>query len=227
MCTNYRAPGEDPGQSELRIDLGELWRRTPWDPEVYPDRAAPIVTAEPAEPAGRRGVVAVFGFWPKRVQEARRAQARDAGRPVPALLATVNARAETVGASRLYGAAWRDGQRCLIPARWIYEPNWETGRHVRFRIGLAGWRPFCVAGIWRAYANRDGDTVIGMAMLTVSAEGHPVMSRMHRPGDEKRTVVVVRPDEYDEWLGTRNPDIARSIPQVPDAGDMDAEPAVD
>ncbi|VWD18971.1 gp33 [Burkholderia aenigmatica] len=45
-------------------------------------------------------------------------------------LDTVNVRSETVGESRLYGKAWRAGQRCLIPACWIYEPSYETGRNV-------------------------------------------------------------------------------------------------
>ena len=37
-------------------------------------------------------------------------------------------------------------------------------------------------------------------MLTVNADGHPVFQRMHRPGDEKRMVVILDPAEYDRWL---------------------------
>ncbi|MDQ0036641.1 hypothetical protein J2W30_004416 [Variovorax boronicumulans] len=29
---------------------------------------------------------------------------------------------------------------------------------------------------------------------------NPVMSRFHKPGDEKRMVVILDPEEYDEWL---------------------------
>lgn len=39
-----------------------------------------------------------------------------------------------------------------------------------------------------------------MAMLTVNADEHDVMGRMHRPGDEKRSVVILRPEDQDEWL---------------------------
>ncbi|MCS6474477.1 DUF159 family protein, partial [Burkholderia thailandensis] len=43
MCTNYIEPGEDPGLSELRIDnLNDLYRWTPWKPEIYQDYDAPI-----------------------------------------------------------------------------------------------------------------------------------------------------------------------------------------
>lgn len=37
-------------------------------------------------------------------------------------------------------------------------------------------------------------------MLTVNADGHGVMGRMHRPEDEKRMVVILASDEYDQWL---------------------------
>lgn len=45
MCTNYRAPGEEPGIGELRIGLTDLRRRKPWEPEIRPDYAAAIVRA--------------------------------------------------------------------------------------------------------------------------------------------------------------------------------------
>lgn len=34
-----------------------------------------------------------------------------------------------------------------------------------------------------------------MSMVTVNADTHPLMSRMHKPGDEKRSVVILRPDD--------------------------------
>ncbi|WP_436407325.1 hypothetical protein [Burkholderia vietnamiensis] len=44
MCTNYVAPGEDPGLSELRIgSFVDLYRWHPWKPEIYQDYDAPIV----------------------------------------------------------------------------------------------------------------------------------------------------------------------------------------
>lgn len=38
------------------------------------------------------------------------------------------------------------------------------------------------------------------AMLPVNADDHPVFQRMHRPEAEKRMVVILHPDQYDEWL---------------------------
>jgi hypothetical protein len=37
-------------------------------------------------------------------------------------------------------------------------------------------------------------------MLTVNADEHPLMRRFHRPGEEKRMVVVLDPDDYAAWL---------------------------
>ncbi|HDR9147384.1 TPA: SOS response-associated peptidase family protein, partial [Burkholderia vietnamiensis] len=129
MCTNYQAPGEDPGISELKLGIGDLYRRDPWDLDVYPDYAAPIAYAAGD---GLEVVKAVFGFWPKFMQPDRLDEAGKKKRKFD----TVNARSETVGESRLYARAWREEQRCLIPAQWIFEPCYETGKNVWQRIGL-------------------------------------------------------------------------------------------
>lgn len=61
-------------------------------------------------------------------------------------------------------------------------------------------------------------------MLTVNADGHPVMGRFHRPGDEKRSVVVLEPAQFGAWL---NADIriAPGLLKVPDVGVLDAHEA--
>ncbi|KWK54069.1 hypothetical protein WT81_18865 [Burkholderia stagnalis] len=63
-----------------------------------------------------------------------------------------------------------------------------------------------------------------MSMLTVNAEGHAVMGRMHKSGDEKRSVVILRPTDYDEWLNTKNVEAARTMLQLYPADDMMAGP---
>jgi hypothetical protein len=37
-------------------------------------------------------------------------------------------------------------------------------------------------------------------MLTVNADGHPVMQRFHKPGEQKRIVVILEPQDYGKWL---------------------------
>ncbi|MDC6130522.1 SOS response-associated peptidase family protein [Burkholderia gladioli] len=206
MCTHYRAPNEPEELNQLRLPLlGPLYEREPWKQEIYPDYLAPIVRAAGD---GADAVLANFGMIPK------------AHQPPGKRYMTVNARSETVGEKPAYRAAWRAGKRCLIPAAWIYEPNWETGKHIKYRIGLAGWRPFCIAGVWRSWKGPDGTESIAMAMLTVNADEHEVMTHMHRLDDEKRSVVILRPEDHDEWLHTDNLESARAMLQLWPATDM-------
>jgi len=42
-------------------------------------------------------------------------------------------------------------------------------------------------------------------MLTINADGHPLMSRFHAPGDEKRSLAIVPAEKRDEWLAAGDP----------------------
>lgn len=221
MCTNYRAPDEDPGISELRLGLIDLWKRAPWEPEIYPDYLAPTV----AMIDGRvEAFLAGFGYWPRALQKANIEAAKAEGKAPPIMRSTMNVRDDNLGKSPLYGPTWRAGRRCLIPAQWIYEPCYETGKNVWHRIGLTDWRTMCVAGIWRTLTGPDGANHRTMSMITVSGEGHPIFSRMHKPNDEKRAVVILRPDDWEEWLTTSNVEAARAMLQLYPADEMVAEP---
>ncbi len=97
-----------------------------------------------------------LGFRPRALQKVNVEKAKEQGKKPPIMRSTMNVRDDNLDKSRLYAPAWRGGRRCLFVAKWIYEPNWETGKHVRYRVGLAGWQPVCVAGIWRTLQYPDG-----------------------------------------------------------------------
>ncbi|WP_431823125.1 SOS response-associated peptidase family protein [Burkholderia sp. F1] len=222
MCTNCRSPHEEFELRELKINnLRDLYRRVPWKPEIYQDYLAPIVAHVDSQ---FEPLVAGFGFWPRALQKANIEKAKAEGKKLPIMRSTMNVRDDNLGKSPLYGPSWRVGRRCLIPAGWIYEPCYETGKNVWHRIGLAGWRQMCVSGIWRTLKNPDGTDLHAMSMITVNAEGRPVMSRMYKPGDEKRSVVILRPDDWEEWLTTSNVEAARAMLQLYPADEMAAEP---
>lgn len=114
---------------------------------------------------------------------------------------TYNARSETVHLLPSFRDAWRKGQRCIIPAEAIYEPNYETGSAVRWAIYQEGYVPFGIAGIYTEWLDPKTFTkVYSFAMLTVNADDHPFMKRFHKPEDEKRMVVILRPADYADWL---------------------------
>lgn len=136
---------------------------------------------------------------------------------------TYNARSETVHKLPSFRFAWSAGQRCIIPAENIYEPNWETGRAVRWTIGLPGGVPMGIAGIFREWSAPDGQKMFTFAMLTVNVDDHPLMKRFHRPGDEKRMVVMLHPDDYMGWLTCSVQDAPSYFRQW--HGELEAHPA--
>ena len=86
---------------------------------------------------------------------------------------TYNARSETVRSLPSFKDAWRRSQRCVIPAEAIYEPNYESGRAVRWRISQHGDVPMGVAGIYTQWRQPDGREMFSFAMITESRRrGH-------------------------------------------------------
>ena len=58
-----------------------------------------------------------------------------------------------------------------------------------------------IAGLWSAWRSPQGGWIHSHTMLTINADGHPLMNQFHKPTDEKRMVVVLPEASYDEWLG--------------------------
>ena len=136
---------------------------------------------------------------------------------------TYNARSETVRSLPSFRDAWRRGQRCIVPAEAIYEPNYESGKAVRWRISQHGDVPMGIAGIYTRWRHPDGRDLFSFAMLTVNADNHPVMQRFHKPGEEKRMVVILDPKDYDDWLACPVEEAVRHFKRW--NGELLAEPA--
>lgn len=114
---------------------------------------------------------------------------------------TYNARSETVSEKPSYRAAWYNRQFGLVLCDNFYEPNYESGRAVRWKIERADQQPFAIACLWDRWTEPEsGQLVVSFSMLTVNADEHPVMNRFHKPGDEKRTPVIIGPELHQRWL---------------------------
>lgn len=82
-----------------------------------------------------------------------------------------------------------------------------------------------VASIWDRWTDPGtGEIVSSFSMLTVNADGHSVMGRFHRPGDEKRSVVVLPPEQFQIWLSA-DVNEAMKLCALPADGTLTAEPA--
>jgi putative SOS response-associated peptidase YedK len=114
---------------------------------------------------------------------------------------TYNARSETAAEKPSYRTAWRQRQFGLLLVDNFYEPSYESGKAVRWKIGLASGDPFGIACLWDRWTDpASGELVVSFSMLTVNADDHPVMRQFHKPGDEKRTPVIMPPELQDAWL---------------------------
>lgn len=206
MCSNYRPVS----RSDRLLSFFGVTRHPDAEPaDCWPTGLAPFIRlAETGQRVADTGHFGLLAHFETEVTAGRR---------------TYNARSETVHSKPSYRDAWKRSQRCIVPVEWIYEPNWETGKAVRWKIGQPGAVPLGVAGIYTHWSAPDGARAYSFSMITCNADGHPVMSRFHKPEDEKRMVVILDPQDYEEWL-TCSPDEAKRFFRQWH-GPLEAEPA--
>lgn len=182
-------------------DHVERWFRT-WLPEDYregavgPYNSGIFIGGTASSPAAR------WGQW------GMIAPGSGSRRPASRAILTNNARAETVASRPTYKAAWKAGRRCLIPAAWYQEPNWETGRNIWWRLRRADGAPWALAGLWSEWVDpSSGEIVPSYTMITVNCDGHALLGRLHKPdpalpsdAQDKRSVVVVDEADWRDWL---------------------------
>lgn len=210
MCTNY-VPSTRHEIAASGLGVLELPPEK-WPDEVYPGFAAPIVVL------GAGGLpecrVARFGLVPHWSRDA--AQAKDISRM------TYNARSETAAQKPSYRTPWQQRQWVLAPMCSFFEPSWAEaaqngGRSARWQVARADGDLFCVAGLWDRWLDRaTGEVLETFTLLTVNADGHAVMGRLHKPDEEKRMPAIIAPDRFADWLNA-TPANAMQFMQATDA----------
>ena len=218
MCTRYISP--EAGDIERHWHIGSR-SPAPWPRELFPRYRGPFIRAarDSAEPA-RELVVGQWALVPWFAKTAT----------LPYL--TVNARFEELAAKASYKLPWARGQRCIIPAACFFEPNWESGRHVAWRFARTDGQPWGLAGLWNTWVDKaSGEIVESYTMLTLNADAHPLMRRMHKPdpklaadAQDKRSVVPIEPEDVDTWLHAPQAEAAALVRLAP-LEDFEAGPA--
>ena len=190
MCTNYT-----PATPSHLLALDSLdWAGTvppAWPVETFPGYDAPILL--PGAPGRWVLQTGSYGLIPRWCKDQRQA--------VTVSRKTYNARSETVADKPSYRQPWRERRWAVAPMLDCFEPCWESGRAVRWRIRLLDAPMFGAAGLHESWIDpQTGDERCSFSLLTVNADGHPLMGRMHRPQDEKRMLVLLPPQSWSHWL---------------------------
>lgn len=205
MCTNF-VPSRG---AVLNERFGVTEPDVKFRDEAYPGYLAPIVRHD--SNAQRQCEAAVFGLIPSWSKDGKNYRF------------CYNARSETVATKPSFRGAWRKRQFCIVPVQAFYEPSYESGKAVRWRIEQTNGEPMALAAIWESWrrpapsdtgkrvgpsdldrldGTADKDWVSSFSLLTVNADEHPTMRQFHRREDEKRSVVLLSPEAIDLWLNS-------------------------
>jgi putative SOS response-associated peptidase YedK len=215
MCNRYVSP--EAAEIERFWHIGRH-NQPRWAAEIFPRAPGPFVrlagdTPERQLVVGQWGLIPWFAKTPKLTYS------------------TNNARFEEIANKASFKQSWLQGKRCIIPAWSFDEPCWETGRNVWWRFRRADGTPWGLAGLWNDWTDKEtGEVVSSYTVLTINADHHPLMSRMHRPDptlppdqQDKRGVVAIEPGDVDTWL-RGSLDEATELVRVPATGLLEAGP---
>jgi len=99
------------------------------------------------------------------------------------------------------------GNRCLIPMDGMYEWQWadpdaKKSEKTKYLITAPDNGVFCAAGLFNEW--KDPSTgLITYCYTIVTTQGNELMKQIHNNGE--RMLVVLDPDEYDQWLNPKVP----------------------
>lgn len=214
MCNRYHPPRQDVFWEEFRAMPPE---NLPVGP-IFPRRPGPFIRARRGD-GEREAVVGQWGLIPF------------FAKALPLKYSTNNARIETVPTAATYKAPWARGQRCIIPAASFDEPNWESGKNEWWRFRRADGHAWGLAGLWADWKNPDtGEVIESYTMLTMNADAHPLMRRMHKPDpklapheQDKRSVIAINREDWETWL-RGPPEGAAALIRLTAIEDFDAGP---
>jgi putative SOS response-associated peptidase YedK len=190
MCAHFESPTQPARLRQFfNVDLPENVRQ-----DVWPGYTSTFIRRHPnaevgdAAVPGREALAGVFGLVPHWARDTRIARH------------TYNARSETVAEKPSFRDAWKRADHCIIPVDSFFEPDWRSGKAVPTRIAHPSGEPLGIAGLWSHWKDPQGQTLHSFTLLTINADQHPLMQQFHKPADEKRMIVILAPERYDDWL---------------------------
>ena len=117
-----------------------------------------------------------------------------------ARLRPINARGETIAASRLFAPAFRQ-RRCLVAVDGWYEWARQGGQKIPYAFSRADQSPAVLGGIWECWRSPIGDRMLTLAIVTTPAA--PEFVAIH-----DRMPLVLDEADWPVWLGEAAGDAA-------------------
>lgn len=108
----------------------------------------------------------------------------------------INARDDTVSTSGMFRPAFAK-RRCLLPATGFYEWQQSTKPKQPYHVAMRDRRLFAMAGLWECWT--DGTTKL-FTCCSITTEPNDVLRPFH-----DRMPVIVRPENFTEWLAADTP----------------------
>ena len=163
---------------------------SPYPAEAFPGYVSPLIVK--SQQSGRVACgLAEFGLIPHWSKD-RKIQKH-----------TYNARSETIAEKPSYRTAWKSRRFGIALMDLFYEPSYLSGKSVRTSIHAVNGEPLGVASIWDTWTDvLSGEMMTSFSLITINADEHPFMKNFHRPNEEKRTIVCLKPQLFDDWLST-------------------------
>ena len=209
MCANYTPPKPYRIKSQFDVDCPE----DAYAEEAFPGHFAPVIRIADDGSGELECVNACFGMVPSWAE-------------LNLSRHTYNARSETMASKPSFRHAYARRQFCIVPAESFFEPSYESGKAVRWKIARDDQSLLGIAGLWewRPNGGLEDKPLLSFTMLTMNANMHPLMKRFHRPDDEKRMLVLLEPSQYPQWLSATPETVADFLQPYP-AERLMAQPA--
>lgn len=146
----------------------------------------------------------VPGWWNKSLKEKK--------------YASFNARSDSLNAKPVFKRAWKNRQRCIIPATSFYE--WPDKKmispeikRIEYRISIKDTKIFSLAGLWDANILPDSDTPLRSCAIITTEANEAIAKIPHT-----RMPVILKEEDEDNWLDVSStPDITfKMLHQYPE-----------
>lgn len=107
---------------------------------------------------------------------------------------------ETAEHNKSFREVWASGRHCVVPVQSFQKSRKTQRWPARVRISAIGDEPLGIAGLWSVWTNRAGVTTYSFALLSTSADSHPVMRHFKYQDQPPRMPLIVHKSQYDAWL---------------------------